>query len=231
LLYFCRRVLVVYLRDRDKYDWALIPTFALAAIALIAAVADCIQGELVGTLVLLLIALPFLFVYLRNRTRRWALIVFGVLAVISLIPALSAGVNQDFVGSAVMFLFAAAFFVVFFTNKQRWWALIPAGIFATIGVVTLLTPASMVELLGGEPLAGQVSGAVFFLGVGLTFLVLWLRRAVAPTAWAIYPAAVLGALALIILVVGQAGNEIVFPVLLIAGGALILYLAYRKRYV
>ncbi len=223
--------LVLYLRDREKHGWALIPTFALAAIALIAAVADRMQGELVGTLVLLLIALPFLVVYLRNRTRRWALIVFGVLAVISIIPALAAGVNQDFVGSAVMFLFAVAFFVVFFTNQQRWWALIPAGIFATLGVVTLLTPASMVEVFGGEPFAGQVSGAVFFLGVGLTFLVLWLRRAIAPTAWAIYPAAALGVLALITLIVGQAGNEVTLPVLLIAGGALILYLAYRRRYV
>ncbi len=224
--------LVVYLRDRAKNEWALIPTFALAAISLIAAVADTLQGEMVGTLTLLLIALPFLFVYLRSRTRLWALIVFGVLAVISLIPVLSAGVNQEFVGSAVMFLFAAAFFVVFFTGvQQRWWALIPAGIFTTLGVVALLTPASMVEILGGEPFAGQVTGAVFFLGLGLTFLVLWLRRAITPTAWAIYPAAVAGVLALATFFVGQAGYDATLPIILIAVGALVLYTAFRRRYI
>jgi len=223
--------LVAYSQDREKRAWALIPAFVMIAVTLVAAVADLMQGELVGTFVLLLIALPFLVVYLRNRARRWALIVAGVLAVNSLIPALSAGLNEDLVGPAVMFLFAAPFFVVYFTGIRRWWALLVGGIFATLGVVTLVTLQAMTNALGGEPLAGQVAGAVFFLGLGLTFLVLWLRRSSAPTAWAIYPASVLGALALVTLMVGRPGYETAWPIIFIASGVLLLFVSFRKRLV
>ncbi len=223
--------LIAVFADRLKGDLAGTLFMLLVAVTLIAAFADRIQGELVGTLVLLLIALPFLAVYLRDRSRRWALIVAGVLAVISVIPALSAGLNGEIVGPVVLFLFAAAFFVVFFTGMQRWWSLLTAGIFTTLGVVALLTQSTIAETLGGEARAGQLSGAVFFLGLALSFLVLWLRRASVRTAWAIYPAVVLAAMALVTFIVGQPGYDVAWPIILIAGGALLLYLSYRRRLV
>lgn len=93
--------LVVYLRDRVKYAWAIIPAYILAAITVISALADFVPGELEGTLVMLLIALAFLGVYLLNRARRWALIVFIVLAVISIIPALASSLNA-IIGPAIL---------------------------------------------------------------------------------------------------------------------------------
>src|SRR5512139_3985039 len=52
--------LVAYLQDREKNGWALIPTYIMVVLTLMAALADQIQGELVGTLFLLLVALAFL---------------------------------------------------------------------------------------------------------------------------------------------------------------------------
>lgn len=220
--------LVAYFLNREKNGWALIPTSIMVVLAAVTVLADRLKGELMGTFVLLMIALIFLVVYLLNRTRRWALIPFGILAVLSLIPALTTWFTGELIGAAIMFLFAVPFIVVYFTGQRRWWALIPAGIFITIGVVVLITLDSTVEALGGEPMAGQIAGAVFLFGLGLTFLTLWLLRANAPTAWAIYPAIALCIVALIPLLAGQAG-EIVLPLLLIAGGALVLFFAYRKR--
>jgi hypothetical protein len=221
--------LVAYFLDRKEHAWALIPTAVLVAITLIAAMSDLIQGEWMGAFVMLLAALVFLGVWLRNRARRWPLIVFAVLAVISIIPPLSAGLDSDLIGVVIMFLFGLAFLVVFFSGMKNWWALIPAGIFLTIGVTVLLTLDPLVKSLGGEPRAGQITGGAFLLGVALTFLVLWLLRGKAPSAWAIYPAAGLVVLGLITIFAGQAALDVVWPILLIAGGAFLVFGMYRKK--
>jgi hypothetical protein len=84
--------LVIYLQDREKNRWALIPTYVLVAITIVAGFSDVLPGELEGTLSLLMIGLAFLGVYLLNRKHRWALVVFIILAVVSLIPAFQASV-------------------------------------------------------------------------------------------------------------------------------------------
>jgi drug/metabolite transporter (DMT)-like permease len=224
--------LAAYLLDRQKNGWALYATAGIVVLTIIAALSDVVQGEWMGTVVMLLAALVFLVVYLRNRKRIWPAIVAGALAVISVIPPLSAGLNSDLVAVVVMFLFALAFFVLFFTGQsKRWWALIPAGVFATIGVVVLLTLPRVAEGLGSEEQAGRIAGAVFLLGLGLTFLAVWLLRHRAPTAWGIYPAIILAVLGLIALVTGQPGLDFLWPILLIAGGALLVWQAYRKKLV
>ncbi len=116
LLAIAAPFLVAYFQDREKHRWALIPAYVLAAITVIAAVADRLRGELVGTFVLLLIGLPFLWVYLRNRARRWALIVFVVLAAISIIPALSAGLG-DAVLPVILILGGAL--IIYLSYRKR----------------------------------------------------------------------------------------------------------------
>jgi hypothetical protein len=224
--------LAAYLLDRQKNGWALYATAGIVVLTIIAALSDLVQGEWMGTLVMLLAALVFLVVYLQNRKRIWPLIVAGALAVVSVIPPLSAGLDSDLVGVVVMALFALAFFVLFFTGQsKRWWALIPAGVFTTISAVVLLTLPTVADGLGSEEQAGRIAGAVFLLGLGLTFLVVWLLRHRAPTAWGIYPAIILAVLGLIALVTGQAGLDFLWPILLIAGGALLVWQAYRKKLV
>ncbi len=223
--------LVAYLQSPKDRGWALIPVYVMAALTLIVFLVDGISGELAGTLVLLMIAMPFLVVYLRNRQRRWPLIPFGVLAWISLIPALTLMVNDHFIGVAVMLLLAAPFVVVYFLSPRNWWAMIPAGVFVSISLVVLLAMTVLADRTGQDLLMEQVAGGVLFLGLGLTFLGLWLRRSDVPTAWAIYPAAVLGLLALVTFIGGQKGLTYAGPLAVIVGGILLIFNSNRRKLV
>jgi hypothetical protein len=223
--------LVAYLQSPKDRSWALIPLYVMAALTLIVSFVDTIQGEFIGTLVLLMVALPFLVVYLRNRQRKWPLIPFGVLFVISLIPALTALVNENSIGVVMMLLMAAPFVVVYFLNQRNWWAIIPAGVFVSIALVVLLTLTVLAGRNDQQLLMEQVTGGVLFLCFGLTFLGVWLRRATAPTAWAIYPAVVLGLLALVTFIGGQKGLTYAGPLAVIVGGILLIYNSNRRKLV
>lgn len=222
--------LVAYLQDRQGRRWALIPVYAMAALTLITLSVDWVPGELIGTLVLLVIALPFLAIYLMRPERKWALIPFGVLVVISIIPALVVATDGGAGGAtAMLFLLAIPFVVVYVLDRRNWWALIPAGGLATIGLVVWLALTLLEGRAPGDQMVEKVTGGALFLGWGLTFLVLWLRRASAPTAWAIYPALVLGLLALATFLTGEQGLKYAFPLAVITSGALLLYNAGRRR--
>lgn len=221
--------LVVYIQKPETRRWALIPVYVMVVLALVVSFAEWIAGELVATLVLLSIALPFLLVYLANRARKWALIPFGVLTVISLIPAMASVLSDNSMGAAVMFLLATPFLVVYFWSQRNWWALLPAGLFLSLGVIILLTLTVLAGHNDTEPMMQQVVGGLLFLGWAATFLVLWLRRASVPTAWAIYPASVLGVLSLAAFIGGQKGLNYIWPLAIIAGGLILLYNSYRHK--
>ncbi|MEJ2513363.1 MAG: hypothetical protein P8Y72_17415, partial [Anaerolineales bacterium] len=89
-----------------------------------------------GSLVLVLVALPFLAVYLLNQDNWWALIPSWVLLAIGLMVFLIGQniLNDELVVTYVMFSIALPFFVVYLTNRKNWWALIPSGVTAVIGL-------------------------------------------------------------------------------------------------
>lgn len=220
--------LVRYLQEPQTRRWALIPVYVLVALSLVSSLADVIAGELIGTLVLLSIGLPFLAIYLQRPERKWPLIPFGVLAAISIIPLLTLFTSDDAIGFLVLFFFAIPFGVVYMLNPRSWWALIPAGGFATIGVVVLIATIMLEDRPSGDVLTEKIVGGVLFLGWGLTFLALWLRRASARTGWAIYPAAALGLLALVTFILGEDGLNYALPIAIITGGLLLLYRGQKK---
>lgn len=78
--------LVVYLLNRENW-WALIPAYVMGAIIGILVIEDLWfvrrnPGDIVGAYVMFAIALPFFYVYLRNRENWWALIPGGIMLTI-----------------------------------------------------------------------------------------------------------------------------------------------------
>ncbi len=142
--------LVVYLNNRQHW-WALIPAYVFFAIGVAVAMGVIgLPGELAASYVLMAIAAPFYYVYLRNRSQWWALIPAYTLTAITGIVLMSPWVRGELVGAYVMFAIALPFLYVYVRNREHWWALIPAGILGSIGVSLLvmgmayLIPAAMI---------------------------------------------------------------------------------------
>jgi hypothetical protein len=208
--------LVVYLRDRSR-QWALIPAWVTTILAIITLFAESAEGEWIGAMFLYAVGLPFLVIYLADRSRKWALIPAAVLGVVGTIPLL-VGLfgDNDAVAVGIMLLFSAPFFVVYFWSKSNWWALIPAGVFASIAAVVLISLVAE-----NQPWVEAVSSGVLFLGFGLTFGALWLRRGTQPTDWAKYPAVGLFTAAVVAFALGN-NFQAFWAVALIAVGAMLV---------
>jgi general stress protein CsbA len=148
-----------------------------------------------------------------NRKHRWALIPAAILGILGTIPLLASLIGGDVMGAAVMLLFAVPFFIAYFRSQDNWWALIPAGIFTTIGVIVILN----MILPKNMPIMESITTGILFLGFGLTFGLLWLRRKTVPTAWAKYPAIGLLVAAVLAIALGSYFQSYWAVVLLVAG--------------
>jgi hypothetical protein len=214
--------LAAYLLDRKQNSWALIPFWVLAVLVVVTLVADSAPGEVIGALVLFSIALPFLVVYLLDRTRHWALIPAFILGAIGVIPLLAMSAAGNVIGAFVLFLIAAPFFVVYLWRRQNWWAIIPAGILTTLALVSLFSDVENISTRQANWI-----GALLFAGVAATFGFLWLQRANANTDWAKYPAAGLAIVAVLTIFLGPQ-QQFMFPAILIISGLAILLYTLRK---
>jgi hypothetical protein len=153
----------LYLSDRS--DWGmLLATYVLWAIALLVALvtSEILQDEAVAFYVLLVIALPFFAVYMRDRALWWALIpAYVLLAIGVMVGLIGLGVLEDeLVASYVLLAIALPFFVVYVRNRSYWWALIPGGILAVIGLAFLIAQAAFAYI-----------GALVLVLVGVGLLV------------------------------------------------------------
>ncbi len=213
---------VAFAVDFRKNWWALIPSFVLAILCLVIVFGDTVRGEVVGSLFMFAIAIPFAVVYLIDRKNWWALIpaftmtVFGFMVLLSMFTGLWAGA---FVTLAI----SAAFFYVFFKQQQYWWALLPAGILGSIGINALLTLPVL-----GKFAQSSFPAAVLFLGWAATFGWLWRLREKYPTAWARVPAMIASIVAFVLLAVGSL-TEFGLVAALIVGGVALIYLGIRPR--
>jgi hypothetical protein len=213
--------LVAFLLNVRGNWWALIPSFSLLVVAAIIVLADKVAGEWIGALVMFSVGLPFLVVYLTNRSHQWALIpafttiAIGVLILVSM--------ASHWAAVLVPLVISAPFFYIYFTRPDQWWALIPAGILASIGVESLLS----LSLLGDFAETSIPTG-IMFLGWAGTFYLLWKRRKTVSTSWAQIPAIVFVIVAIVQLILG-AFSEIGMIVLLFLGGILLLYQGLRPK--
>jgi len=123
---------------------------------------------------------------------------------------------ENFEGLVFLGGIGIAFWIVYFMDRSNWWALIPAGVLSTLAIITMLP----------DRIGGMETGGFFFLGLGLTFLLVAL---VGGMRWAFYPAAVLGVIGLLTTAsLMDFSNYIWAAGLIIAGGYMIFrYFANR----
>jgi hypothetical protein len=161
----------------------------------------------------------FLAVFWRDRAHWWALIPGFVLLSIGTLIGLNEyapSFDEAWGGALVLGGISLSFWMIYLTDRARWWAVIPGGVLLSVTTIVILS----------SQLPGQELGWVIFLGMALTFgLVYLLPTGERRNRWAIYPAAMLLLMALLLMaMMGQVIN-IVWPIALILAG---LYIAYRR---
>lgn len=181
-------------------------------------------GNVFWALIFGALGLFFTSFYWTNKKNWWWLIPgitllgLGISNLVTLIP----GVGDSFSGFFALAGIGLGFALIYLNNRENWWALIPGGVLVSLSVVTLFEDAKF---------SNFDSGGILFLGIGLTFLLLYLL----PTPfgrlnWALIPAIIM---ILFGLVIGFGGQYDIWgyvgPVVIILLGGLILYNAFRKN--
>lgn len=180
-------------------------------------------GGIFWSIAFFLAALFFMGIYLGNREHWWSLIPGFVLLSISgmfLIEYLVPEFEGDISGFIVLAGIALGFIAVYLADRNNWWAIIPAGVMLTLSVFVLLE-----NLLGGFGGAG-----IFFLGMGMTFVVL----ALIPTPegrmkWAWIPAIILIVIGLILTATTENMLAFIWPVILIILGLFMVGRTFLNR--
>lgn len=215
--------LVVYLNNRTKNWWAIIPAGVMLFLSFIVILSTSVGGEWIGSLFLFAIALIFLVVYLNNRTRRWALLVAYIMFVLSIAPAMASfgGDVPAYFGSVFFIAIAVPFFILYFRSADNWWAIITAGVMTTLAVVATLAISGFIR----DTETGGIGNAILTGGFAATFAVVWLRHA---KPWAKVVTIILALLAVASLF-SASYSDIVWPVAIILVGVYLLYTALRPK--
>jgi len=164
--------------------------------------------------------LVFLLVFILNTDDWWALIPGFVLIAIGVIIFM--GENMEAVadrwsGAVFLGLLGLSFLLIYLFHTDNWWAVIPGGVLLTLAGVTLL------------PDEGLLAGAVFFIGLALTFgLVYILPKPSGRLKWALYPAGILLAIGVLVYLGAENLIDYVWPVALLIAGGYVVYRALKK---
>jgi hypothetical protein len=158
-------------------------------------------------------ALIFLFWFFTDRSKWWAAIPGFTLAGLSCSTLLKGGWGD----LAVLGGIGVGFWAVYFSGPQRWWAIIPGGVLLTLGITSALSALNATTVVGT---------GVFFIGLGLTFLLVAL---LAKMKWAYIPAAVLLLLGFFLTPPLSGGMEYVWIGILLVAGALMVISAARSK--
>ena len=200
----------IYLATRPHWG-ALIPAYVLWAIAMLIALItlNILRDEAIATFVLAAIALPFLIVFLRNRTQWWALIpTYALLAVGLMVGLIGIRVLRDeAIATYVLWAIAFPFLIVFLNNTKQWWALIPTYVLGAIGL--------MVGLIGLRILKDLLIPAYVMFAIALPFFVVYLRDT--KQWWALIPAGIMAVIGLSFFI-AEAAVGYIGPVVLIGIG-------------
>ena len=159
--------------------------------------------------------LAFLAVFLTQLHERWWAAIPGCtllgLATTIFLDNYAPNLLASFAGSAFLGSIGVGFALVYLANRALWWAIIPAGVMVTLGTV-----AGFDRFDDG----GIESGGIFFMGLGLTFLLVALlpHRGEERLTWAFIPATVLLILGVFIGTGFENYLNLFWPVILILVG-------------
>jgi hypothetical protein len=179
-------------------------------------------GGLIWGIILGVGGLVFLTVYLENRAAWWPLIPGITLLSIcaaALIEAVFPSLGELINGAVVLGGIGLSFFIVYLVNRENWWAIIPAGVLVTLGIISTIEAGDFDVDTGGY----------FFLGMGLTFLLV----AILPTPqgqmkWALIPAVILLVMGVLITAAVQDILNFIWPVIIILGGGYLIIKAFAS---
>lgn len=168
--------------------------------------------------------LTFLYVYLRERDSWWAIIpamtLLGIGSVIIITSASPRG-GEEWTGAMFLAFLALAFWIVYLRQRDAWWPLIPAGVLTTLALVAGVTAVGF---------SGYASGGLFFLGLGLTFLLVSVvQTPEGRLRWALIPAGVLLLMGATLLAQALDALVYIWAIALVVAGAYILFRAATSR--
>jgi hypothetical protein len=158
----------------------------------------------------------FFYRFANNTSGEWwALIPGAALAGIG-VDSIFSGLFGNWGGFFFLAFLGLGFLAVYFSGRERWWAIIPGGVLLTLGVISVL----------GNIYSGVETGGFFFLGLGLTFL---LVAVLASLQWAYIPGVILLIMGALIGSPFAGASNYIWPAALILGGVLLILQFMRKR--
>lgn len=163
-----------------------------------------------------------------NVQNNRSLVIGAVLVLIGLLSLLSnldlVYFEDEYIGVLFLWGIAGLFSYGYLRKKENWGFLIPAGIFVTIGAMVLFSSWRFFD--------DDILGSIFFLGLGLTFGLLYLiRNEENKLAWAKIPAIGLCVFAGFIYLVTADSFfvDLIFPIALILVGGYLVYDSTRRK--
>ncbi len=146
--------LYLFLTERTRYWWAVIPGFALLGIAALIALDELFPrvGEALGSMIFLGgIGLAFWVIYFIKREHWWAIIPGGVLFTLALVTGLSSIFEGAAIGGVFFLGLGLTLALLYFLptpHGQMKWALIAAAVLAVMGVLITLAATGGLVYLG-----------------------------------------------------------------------------------
>jgi hypothetical protein len=156
----------------------------------------------------------FLFWFFSDRSKWWAAIPGFTLAGMAASSLLLDRIGWG--GLAFLGGIGLGFLAVYFADRTRWWAIIPGGVLLTLGVTSVMTDVYGV----------MNSGGVFFVGLGITFVLVAL---LAKMKWAFIPAAVLLLLGFFLGTPFEGALEYIWIGVLLVAGVILIISAFRTK--
>ncbi len=158
----------------------------------------------------------FLYRFANNVRGEWWAVIPGSALIGLGLQSFVPSVLGDWSGFLFLGALGLGFFAVYFSDRERWWAIIPGGVLVTLGLTSAL----------GDVFRVSDTGGFFFLGLGLTFI---LVAVLASLEWAWIPGVVMLVLGAVIGTPFIGSLNYVWPAALILGGLLLIFRFARRH--